>query len=86
MTSVDDRVIAVLSRAADLPSGSLTRDARLAALGIGSLEQIECVLALEDELQVELREPDLRALRTVEDVIAAVAKALAERRSAAPPR
>ena len=76
MSGIDERVIAVLGRAADLPPQSLARDARLASLGIGSLEQIECVLALEDELQVELGEPDLHSLRTVQDVIDAVRRAL----------
>lgn len=83
MKTVDERVIAALARAADLPPESLARDARLAALGIGSLEQIECVLALEDELQVELGEPDLRALRTVQDVVDAAERAVAQARAAA---
>lgn len=78
MSTIEEQVIAVLGRAADLPPESLARDARLASLGIGSLEQIECVLALEDELHVELREPDLRALRTVQDVVDAVHRALGE--------
>ena len=77
MIAVDKRVIAVLSRAADLPPQSLARDALLASLGIGSLERIECVLALEDELRVELPDPDLRTMRTVQDLIDAVQQAVA---------
>lgn len=77
MTTVDRRVIAALGRAADLTPESLARDAPLASLGIGSLERIECMLALEDELQVELPEEDLRALRTVQDLIDAVQQAVA---------
>ena len=80
MTRVDQRVIAVLGRAADLPSEALARDASLASLGIGSLERIECMLALEDELQVELPDPDLRSLRTVQDLIDAVERAMADAR------
>ena len=78
MTSVDERVIEVLGRAADVEPASLARDARLASLGIGSLESIECVLALEDELEVELSESDLRSLGTVQDVVDAVRRALAD--------
>jgi acyl carrier protein len=76
MATIDTRVIAVLGRAADLAPGSLGRDAPLESLGIGSLERIECMLALEDELQVELPEADLRALRTVQDLIDAVQQAV----------
>lgn len=77
MMAPDKRVIAVLARAADLPPESLAREAPLASLGIGSLERIECVLALEDELQVELPDADLRALRTVQDLVDAVQHAVA---------
>ncbi len=77
MIPIDKRVVAALSRAADLPPESLARDAPLASLGIGSLERIECVLALEDELKVELLDADLRTLRTVQDLIDAVCQAVA---------
>jgi acyl carrier protein len=77
MSAVDTHVITVLSRAADLPPASLARDAPLLSLGIGSLERIECMLALEDELQVELPDADLRGLRTVQDLIDAVTQAVA---------
>ena len=42
-----------------------------------SLEQIECVLSLEDTFKVELNEALLWKLRTVQDVIEAVNQALA---------
>ena len=77
MSTIDTRILTVLSRAADLPPAALARDAPLASLGIGSLERIECMLALEDELQVELPDADLRALRTVQDLIDAVTQAVA---------
>ena len=79
MTAVATRVIRVLSRRAMVPEGKVTPDATLTALDIKSLEQIECVFALEDEFHVELHQPDLRQLRTVQDVIDAVQRALAGR-------
>ena len=79
MTAVERRVIGILSRAAMLPEKAVTLDASLAALGIKSLEQIESVLALEDEFHIELDQPDLRKLRTVQDVIGAVQGALDKR-------
>ena len=75
MTSLDARVVTLLSRSAMVPEEMVRPDAELAALGMGSLEQIECVMALEDELQVELPVADLRNLRTVQDVIDAVREA-----------
>ena len=79
MTAVETRVIRVLSRTAMVPQERITPDASLTALDIKSLEQIECVLALEDEFHVELDQPDLRKLRIVQDVIDAVQRALAGR-------
>lgn len=79
MTAVETRVIRVLSRTAMVPQEKVTPGASLTALDIKSLEQIECVLALEDEFHVELDQPDLRTLRTVQDIIDAVQRALAER-------
>ena len=79
MTTVDSRVIAVLSRSAMLPESELGRDKTLAELGIGSLEQIECMLGLEDEFQVELSDTKLRKLKTVQDLVDFVKTAVAER-------
>jgi acyl carrier protein len=79
VTGIETRVIRVLSRTAMVPRDKVTPDASLTALDIKSLEQIECILALEDEFHVELDQPDLRTLRTVQDIIDAVQRALAER-------
>jgi acyl carrier protein len=79
VSGVDARVIRVLSRTAMVPQEKVTPDASLTTLDIKSLEQIECVLALEDEFHVELNQPDLRQLRTVQDIIDAVQRALAGR-------
>jgi len=73
--TLEHRVLDVLSRTTMLPPDALSRDKSLASLGIGSLEQIECVMALEDELEVELPVGDLRKLRTVQDLIDAVRQA-----------
>jgi acyl carrier protein len=76
MSTLDSRILAVLSRASMLPAEVFSREKTLASLGIGSLEQIECVLALEDELHVELKDTDLWKLRTVGDVFDAVHRAM----------
>ena len=81
MKGLDLRVIDVLSRSAMIPESAFGRDKKLTDLGIGSLEQIECVLGLEDEFQVELPDPDVRKLKTVQDLVDLVEKAVATRDS-----
>jgi acyl carrier protein len=75
MSALDRRIRDVISRTAMVPAESLTPEKTLASLGIGSLEQIECILALEDELKVELQDADLWKLKTVGDVFEAVKRA-----------
>ena len=62
-------VIRTLSRSAMVAEEAVTPDMPLADLGMGSLEQIESMMTLEEELQLELPTSDLRRLRTVRDVI-----------------
>lgn len=74
---IDVRVRRIISRAAMVPEDTVLPATPLRSLGIGSLEQIECVFAVEEELQVELDQPGLWQARTVQDVIDAVNTALA---------
>lgn len=81
MTSLDARVIDIMSRTAMIPKSEFTPEKKLAQLGIGSLEQIECVLSLEDELEIELNQRDLQRLQTVQEIIDAVRQAYDQRES-----
>jgi acyl carrier protein len=76
--TLEEKVIRAISQSAMVPPEAVRPEMGLDALGMGSLEQIECVMALEDELHVELPMADLRNLRTVGDVIAAVRQASAD--------
>ena len=78
-TSVGTRVMRIISRSAMVPVETVTPPTPLSSLGIGSLEQIECVFAVEEELKVELDQPELWHARTVQDVIDAVTRALESR-------
>jgi acyl carrier protein len=75
MKNLEQRVTRLLGRSAMVPEQSVRPDMALEELGMGSLEQIECVMALEEELHVELPLADLRQLRTVQDVIDVVQQA-----------
>jgi acyl carrier protein len=74
-TAIETAVIRIISRAAMVPIDTVTPETSLASLGIGSLEQIECVMAVEEELKVEIDTPALAQTRTVQDVIDAVGRA-----------
>jgi acyl carrier protein len=69
MKPIEERIRETLSRTAMVPVSQLGSDVELESLGIGSLEAIECVMALEDELELELPVRDLGTLRTVGDII-----------------
>jgi acyl carrier protein len=75
MTSVEQRVIRIVARAAMVTEGTITPDTRLEDLDMDSLEQIECALAVEETFQVELGDPQVWRFRTVRDVIDAVQRA-----------
>lgn len=75
--TVETRVVEIIADTAGLPAGDVSLDAELSSLGMGSLEKLECVLSVEDAFRVELAEPDLRRLRTVREVVAAVERAVA---------
>lgn len=77
MKTIEQRITEILSRVAMVPESRVTPDAELAALGMQSLDQIECVLSVEETFQVELPQADLWRIRTVQDVIDAVRGAMA---------
>jgi acyl carrier protein len=75
MTSVEERVIRIVARAAMVTESSVTPETRLEDLCMDSLEQIECALSVEETFQVELGDPQVWRFRTVRDVIDAVRRA-----------
>lgn len=77
MKTVEERVTNIISSAVMENASQIRRETKLSALGMDSLEQIECVLSLEDAFKIELNEAVLWKLRTVQEVIEAVNQALA---------
>jgi acyl carrier protein len=75
--TVEQRVTDIISSAVMENAAQIDRETKLSELGMDSLEQIECVLSLEDAFKIELNEAVLWKLRTVQDVIEAVNQALA---------
>jgi acyl carrier protein len=75
--TVEERVTNILSSAIMNDVSQVRPETKLSELGMDSLEQIECVLSLEDAFKIELNEATLWKLRTVQEVIEAVNQALA---------
>ena len=78
MKTVEERIIQIISGSLMDDASQVRPETKLSELGMDSLEQIECVLSLEDTFKVELNEALLWKLRTVQDVIEAVNQALAK--------
>jgi acyl carrier protein len=73
---VERKIMEILSRASGLALADIKPDAKLADLNMESLEKLECVLSLEDALHVEIKENDLWRLKTVQDIVDSVRRAM----------
>ena len=73
---VERKIMEILSRASGLALADIKPEAKLADLNMESLEKLECVLSLEDALQVEIKENDLWRLKTVQDIVDSVRRAM----------
>jgi acyl carrier protein len=72
MKSIEKEIARIISRAAMIPETEVRPDAKLSDLGVDSLDQVECVIAVEEAFQIELDAQSLWRLRTVRDMIETV--------------
>jgi acyl carrier protein len=77
MNTVEEGVTNIIRRAVMEDVSPIRPETKLSELGMDSLEQIECVLSLEEAFKIELNEAAMWKLRTVQEVIEAVNQALA---------
>lgn len=77
MKTVEESVTNIIRRAVMEDVSQIRPETKLSELGMDSLEQIECVLSLEETFKIELNESAMWKLRTVQEVIEAVNQALA---------
>ena len=77
MKTVEESVTNIIRRAVMEDVSQIRPETKLSELGMDSLEQIECVLSLEEAFKIELNEAVMWKLRTVQEVIEAVNQALA---------
>ncbi len=77
MKTVEEGVTDIIRKAVMEDVSHIRPETKLSELGMDSLEQIECVLSLEEAFKIELNEAAMWKLRTVQEVIEAVNQALA---------
>jgi acyl carrier protein len=77
VNTVEEGVTNIIRRAVMEDVSPIRPETKLSELGMDSLEQIECVLSLEEAFKIELNEAAMWKLRTVQEVIEAVNQALA---------
>ena len=82
MKDIQVQTVEIISRAAMVDPSRILPETSFAELGVDSLAQIECVFSLEEAFQIEMAEEELWRLRTVQDLINAVSRAVAASRSA----
>src|SRR5262245_20230910 len=76
----NEQIARIIGKAAMVDPSRIRPETKLSELGVDSLARIECVFSIEDTFLVEICESDLWKLRTVQDIIEAVEKALAANR------
>lgn len=77
MKTVEEGVTDIIRKAVMEDVAHIRPETKLSELRMDSLEQIECVLSLEEAFKIELNEAAMWKLRTVQEVIEAVNQALA---------
>ena len=65
-----ERVIAVVSDKLDVPADEISADSRFVDdLNADSLDQVELIMALEDEYDLTLPDEDAQKLMTINDTV-----------------
>lgn len=65
-----DRVIAVVSDKLDVPADDISADSRFVDdLNADSLDQVELIMALEDEYDLTIPDEDAQKLMTINDAV-----------------
>lgn len=70
MSDIKERVIEVVSKNLDVDKSRITEDANFVEdLGADSLDQVELVMAFEEEFGVEIPDETAEKIRTISDAV-----------------
>ena len=77
--SLAQRVMTVISKTQHLDAAKIRLDSSFEELGIDSLDGVNILFALENELDISIPDEAAKQIRSVHDVVAGVEKLLAEK-------
>ena len=78
MASIEEKVVAIICEQLDVPEEDVVPEASFVDdLGADSLDQVELIMAMEEEFDVSIPDEDAEKIGTVKDAIDYVNKAMA---------
>jgi len=77
LVELEDRVLTLISRLVERPKEEIPLDADFASLGLESLDTLNILFAVEDELQVSLPDGQVDGIQTVKKLLEVLAGELA---------
>jgi acyl carrier protein len=72
--AVAERVIAALASVKRIPADTIKLDTNLQQMGIDSLDVFSLLFELENAFNISIPDDDVRALRTVNDIVEGIKK------------
>jgi len=79
MASIEERVIKIICEQLDVDPKDVTLESSFVDdLGADSLDQVELIMAMEEEFGISISDDEAQKITTVKDAIAYVKKALGE--------
>ena len=69
MATNQERLIEIIAKQLGVEEDNVTPDASFDDLGADSLDKVELVMALEEELDIEIPDSDAEKIQTVQDAL-----------------
>ena len=80
MSSVDERVKKIICEQLDVDEKNVVPEASFVDdLGADSLDQVELIMAMEEEFEVSIPDEDAETIRTLQDAINYIKKAMEDK-------
>jgi len=77
MSSVEDKIRKIICEQLDVPEKDVVPEASFVDdLGADSLDQVELIMAMEEEFDVSIPDEDAEKIATVQDAISYIKKAI----------
>lgn len=67
--NIENRVIKALTEILGMPKDSVTINCTSESLGLDSLDEIECIMMLEEDFELEITDPIAEGFTSVQSII-----------------